>query len=133
MMVKSLSVMLIFVIYCLLNIYEGVLMNASPMAAQCQHVCKCFALSIHLYFSTAYKNSFCWSILMKVASLFWWCQVYGSNKWVWYDPHWRWYHYTNGRVFKPVSSYLCKQILQSIITTTKKLLKISKQCNFWHT
>ena len=33
-------------------------MSALPMAAHYQHVCKFFTLSIHLYFSTAYENSF---------------------------------------------------------------------------
>ena len=30
-------------------------MSTSPMAAQCQHACKRFALSVELYWSTAYK------------------------------------------------------------------------------
>ena len=55
-MVKSLSVMLIIVIYCLLNIYKGIIMSALPMAAHCQHVCKHFALYAQLYCSTAYKT-----------------------------------------------------------------------------
>ena len=36
-MMKSLSFVLLFVIYWLLDIYEGILMSASPMAAHCQH------------------------------------------------------------------------------------------------
>ena len=55
-MVKLLSVVLFFVIYCLLNIYKGILMSAKPMAAHCQHVCKCFALYAQLYCSTTYKT-----------------------------------------------------------------------------
>ena len=55
-MVKSLSVVLLLVIYCLLNIYEGILTSALPMAAHCQHTCKHFALSVQLYCSTAYKT-----------------------------------------------------------------------------
>ena len=45
-MVKLPSVVLLFVIilYCLLTIYKGILMSAKPMAAHCQHMCKCFAL-----------------------------------------------------------------------------------------
>ena len=53
---KSLSVMLLFVIYCLLNIYEGILMSVLPMAAHCQHACKHFALYTQLYCSTTYKT-----------------------------------------------------------------------------
>ena len=55
-MVKSLSVMLRFVIYCLLNIYEGILMSGLPMAAHCQNACKCFTLYAQLYCSTTYKT-----------------------------------------------------------------------------
>ena len=50
--------MLIFVMYWLLNIYEGVLMSALPMAAHCQHVCVHFTSSIQLYCFTVYKNPF---------------------------------------------------------------------------
>ena len=53
---KSLSVVLIFVIYCLLNIYKGILISTSPMAVHCQHVCKHSHLSVQLYCSTAYKT-----------------------------------------------------------------------------
>ena len=41
---KSLSAVLLFVIYCLLNIYEGILMSASPMRAianTCANVLPC--------------------------------------------------------------------------------------------
>ena len=55
-MVKSLSVVLHFVIYCLLNIYEGILMSASPMAVHCQHAWKRFTLYAQLYCSTTYKT-----------------------------------------------------------------------------
>ena len=55
-MVKLLSVMLRFAIYCLLNIYEGMLMSGSPMAAHCQHACKRFTLYAQLYCSTTYKT-----------------------------------------------------------------------------
>ena len=55
-MVKSLSVVLLFVIYCLLNIYKGILMSALPMAAHCQHTWKCFTLYAQLYCSTTYKT-----------------------------------------------------------------------------
>ena len=51
-MMKSLSV---FVTYCLLNIYEGILISASPMSCYCQYACKCFTLSVKLYCSTMYK------------------------------------------------------------------------------
>ena len=53
---KSLSAMLFFVMYCLLNIYKCILMSASPMAADCQHACKHFVLSVQLYCSTAHKT-----------------------------------------------------------------------------
>ena len=53
-MVKSLSVMLLFVVTE--HLYEGILTSASPMVADCQHVCKRFALSIQIYCSTAYKT-----------------------------------------------------------------------------
>ena len=55
-MVKSLLVMLRFVMYRPVNIYEGILMSASQMAAHCQHACKCLALYVQLYCSTAYKK-----------------------------------------------------------------------------
>ena len=55
-MVKSLSVALLFVIYCLLNIYEGMLMSALPMVAHCQHTSKRFALYALLYCSIVYKT-----------------------------------------------------------------------------
>ena len=55
-MVKLLSAVLLFVIHCLLNIYEGMLMSASPMAAHCQHAYKHFALFVQLHCSTAYKT-----------------------------------------------------------------------------
>ena len=45
-------------VYCLLNIYEGILTSASPMAACYQHVCKCFAMFIQLYYSTTHKTLF---------------------------------------------------------------------------
>ena len=48
-MVKLCSVVLIFVIYWLLSIYEGILMSALPMVAHCQYACKRFALSVQLY------------------------------------------------------------------------------------
>ena len=35
-----------FVIYCLLNIYGGILMSPSPMAAHCQYSCKSFILCL---------------------------------------------------------------------------------------
>ena len=57
-MVKSFSVVLLFVIHCLLNIYEGIVMSASPMAAHFQHARKNFALSLRLYCSTTYKTHF---------------------------------------------------------------------------
>ena len=67
-MVKLLSVMLLFVIYyCLLNICEGILMSASPMAARCQHACKRFTLSVQLYCFAAHKNSSRQSIPMLYA------------------------------------------------------------------
>ena len=56
MMVKLLLVVLLFVIYCVLNIYEGMLMSATPMVAHCRCTCKHFALPIQLYCSTAYKT-----------------------------------------------------------------------------
>ena len=53
---RLLSVMLLFVIlYCLMNIYEGILNNASPMPAHCQHACKHFTMSVQLDCSTTYK------------------------------------------------------------------------------
>ena len=54
-MVKLLSVVLIFVIYCLLNVYKRILMSALPMATHCQHVCKQFTLYTQLYCSTDIK------------------------------------------------------------------------------
>ena len=53
---KLLSAMLLFVMYCLLNIYEGILMSTSSMASHCQHICKHFALSVQLYCSTVHKT-----------------------------------------------------------------------------
>ena len=47
-----------FIIYCLLNIYGGILVSALPMVVHCQHACKRFALSVKLYCSTVYKNLF---------------------------------------------------------------------------
>ena len=55
-MVKLLSVVLLSVTHCVLKIYEGMLMSASPMAAHCQHACKRFTLYAQLYCSTAYKT-----------------------------------------------------------------------------
>ena len=67
MMINSLSIVLIFVIYCLLNICKGIVMSASPMAAQCQHACKRFTLSIQLHCSTAYK--------ILLANQYWYCML----------------------------------------------------------
>ena len=53
---KLLSAMLHFVMYCVLNIYEGILMSALPVVAHCQNKYKCFALSVQLYCSTAHKT-----------------------------------------------------------------------------
>ena len=55
-MVKPLSVMLIFAIYWLLNIYKGMFMSASQIAAHCQHACERFALIVQLICSDAYKT-----------------------------------------------------------------------------
>ena len=48
---------LLSVMYCVLNIYEGILMNALPVVAHCQNKYKRFALSVQLYCSTAHKTS----------------------------------------------------------------------------
>ena len=70
MMAKSLSVMLIFNIYWLLNnYYKGIFTSASPMAGHCQHTCKYFAFSIQLYCSTAYKTQH-WRCMPRKTSFY---------------------------------------------------------------
>ena len=53
---KLLSAVLLSVMYCVLNIYEGILTSPLSMASHCQLACKHFTLSIQLYFSTAHKT-----------------------------------------------------------------------------
>ena len=56
MMVKSLSVLLVFVIYCLLNIYESQLMSALPKRPIVNTRANVLLCTIQLYCSTAYKT-----------------------------------------------------------------------------
>ena len=90
---KSLSVMLVFVIYDLLNICKGIIMSTSPMTAHCQYMYKRFVLSIQLYCSTAYKilltNQY-WCCMPRKMSLNMYTAVHGQ-------PFWCVYHNTASR------------------------------------
>ena len=73
-MVKSLLAVLLFVKYCLLNIYEGILTSAPPMAAHCQHVCRpCpfnFTVLLHIkLFSQINTNVACQENIAKARTL----------------------------------------------------------------